>query len=73
MAFIGGVGHLLRADHRRGAGHVPADRRCPTYTEAWLLYFGLFFVVMVMFAPGGIAGLIVDARAGCCALGCWRA
>ena len=32
-------------------------------TEAWQLYFGLLFMVMVMFAPGGIAGLIDDARA----------
>ncbi len=29
------------------------------YTKAWLLYLGLFFVLMVMYAPGGIASLIV--------------
>ena len=28
------------------------------YTKAWLLYLGLFFVGMVLFAPGGIASLI---------------
>lgn len=28
-------------------------------THAWLLYLGLFFVLMVMFAPGGLASLIV--------------
>ena len=28
-------------------------------TKAWLLYLGLFFVAMVLFAPGGIASLIV--------------
>ncbi len=28
-------------------------------TKAWLLYLGLVFVYMVMFAPGGIASLIV--------------
>ena len=28
-------------------------------TKAWLLYLGLFFVMMVLFAPGGIASLIV--------------
>ena len=37
-------------------------------TKAWLLYLGLFFVMMVLFAPGGIASLIVMhlpvARAG---------
>ena len=28
-------------------------------TKAWLLYLGLFFVMMVLFAPGGIASLIL--------------
>ncbi len=28
-------------------------------TKAWLLYLGLVFMVMVMFAPGGIASLIM--------------
>jgi len=27
-------------------------------TKAWLLYLGLFFVMMVMFVPGGIASLL---------------
>jgi branched-chain amino acid transport system permease protein len=29
------------------------------YTKAWQLYLGVFFVVMVMFAPGGIASLVL--------------
>jgi branched-chain amino acid transport system permease protein len=37
-------------------------------TKAWLLYLGLFFVTMVLFAPGGLASLILMhlpvARAG---------
>ena len=28
-------------------------------TKAWLLYLGLFFIVIVMYAPGGIASLIM--------------
>ncbi|EKZ96713.1 branched-chain amino acid ABC transporter permease [Cupriavidus metallidurans] len=28
-------------------------------TKAWLLYLGLFFVMMVMFVPGGIASLLM--------------
>ena len=28
-------------------------------TETWQLYFGLLFVVMVMFAPMGLAGIIM--------------
>jgi branched-chain amino acid transport system permease protein len=30
-------------------------------THAWLLYFGLFFLFMVLMAPGGIASVIADA------------
>jgi branched-chain amino acid transport system permease protein len=29
------------------------------FTQAWLLYLGLFFVLMVLYAPGGIASLIL--------------
>ncbi len=29
------------------------------FTKAWLLYLGLVFLFMVMFAPGGFAGLIM--------------
>jgi branched-chain amino acid transport system permease protein len=29
------------------------------FTKAWLLYLGLFFVLMVVYAPGGIASLIM--------------
>jgi len=29
------------------------------YTNAWQFYLGLFFVLMVMYAPGGIASLIM--------------
>ena len=31
------------------------------YTQAWLLYLGLVFVGMVMFAPGGVASLFAQA------------
>jgi branched-chain amino acid transport system permease protein len=29
------------------------------FTKAWLLYLGLFFLMMVLYAPGGIASLIL--------------
>jgi branched-chain amino acid transport system permease protein len=29
------------------------------YTNAWLMYLGLFFILMVMYAPNGLAGLIL--------------
>ena len=57
MAFIGGVGHYFGPII--GAGLVSfLQSALSTYTKAWLLYFGLFFVVMIMFAPGGLASLI---------------
>jgi branched-chain amino acid transport system permease protein len=29
------------------------------FTKAWLLYLGLLFLFMVMYAPGGVASLIM--------------
>ena len=58
MAFIGGVGYFFGP--MIGAVLVTfLQSALSSYTQAWLLYFGLFFVVMVMFAPGGIASLIM--------------
>ena len=38
------------------------------FTTAWQLYLGVFFIVMVLFAPGGLAGLVANhvavARSG---------
>ena len=33
------------------------------YTETWLLWYGLFFIVIVLFQPEGIAGIWRDANA----------
>lgn len=33
------------------------------FTSAWQLYFGVLFVLIVMYAPGGIAGLIMQLPA----------
>ena len=58
MAFIGGVSFFFGPV--LGAALVTfLQSALSSYTQAWLLYFGLFFVVMVMFAPGGIASLIM--------------
>lgn len=29
------------------------------YSEAWLLYLGLLFILVVMYAPGGLAGILL--------------
>ena len=57
MAFIGGVGHFWGPII--GAVLVTLlQSMLSNYTQAWLLYFGLFFLVIIMFSPGGIANLI---------------
>jgi branched-chain amino acid transport system permease protein len=57
MAFIGGTGHFFGPVI--GAALVSfLQSALSAYTKAWLLYLGLFFVVMILFAPGGIASLI---------------
>ncbi|RBA23468.1 branched-chain amino acid ABC transporter permease [Herminiimonas fonticola] len=33
------------------------------FSSAWQLYFGVFFLLIVMYAPGGIAGLIMQIPA----------
>lgn len=42
-----------------------------TITNAWLLYLGLFFVLIVMYCPGGIAGLVM-LQAPLLRAGRWR-
>jgi branched-chain amino acid transport system permease protein len=32
------------------------------YTEAWLLWYGLLFMVIVLFKPEGLAGWFRDVR-----------
>jgi branched-chain amino acid transport system permease protein len=57
MAYVGGVGHFFGPVI--GALLVSfLQSALSSYTQAWLLYFGLFFVVMILFAPGGIASLL---------------
>ena len=57
-AFIGGVlfffGPILGA-----VVYVFFAFALSEYTQAWHLYLGVFFVLLVMFAPGGLASLIL--------------
>jgi branched-chain amino acid transport system permease protein len=57
MAFIGGIGHFWGPI--LGAVLVTfLQSALSTYTQAWLLYFGLLFLAIILFSPGGIANLI---------------
>jgi len=57
MAYVGGINHfwgpVLGAAVLQFASSVLSD-----YTELWLLYVGLFFIAIVLWAPGGIAGML---------------
>lgn len=67
MTYIGGVGHFLGPI--LGAVLITALQiSLSDFTGAWMLYFGLMFILVVMYVPGGLAGLIMIhepiARAG---------
>jgi branched-chain amino acid transport system permease protein len=55
--FIGGVG-FFAGPIIGGIIFIYFVVSLSLYTKAWLLYLGLFFVGMVLYAPGGIASLV---------------
>ena len=56
-AYIGGIGHF--AGPVIGAVLVTyLQTMLSDHTEIWQFYFGLLFVGIVAFAPGGLAGLV---------------
>ena len=57
MVYIGGTGSFLGPV--LGAVLITwLTSILSNFTEAWYLYFGIIFVMIVLFAPGGVAGLI---------------
>ncbi|OGL18510.1 MAG: ABC transporter permease [Candidatus Rokubacteria bacterium RIFCSPLOWO2_12_FULL_71_19] len=57
MAFIGGIGNFLGPI--LGAMLITwLQVSLSDFTTAWQLYFGILFIVVVLFAPGGLAALI---------------
>jgi len=61
MAYIGGaayfIGPILGAIVITWLQSSLSD-----YTSAWLLYLGLFFIAMILYAPSGLAGLLIMHR-----------
>lgn len=57
MAFVGGSAHFL-GPVLGAAALTLMQSLLASYTSAWLFYFGLLFLLVVLFAPNGIAGLI---------------
>jgi branched-chain amino acid transport system permease protein len=62
MVIIGGSGTLIGPI--LGAGFfLVVEHQLSNYTEAWALFFGLTFIVFVIFAPEGIWGLLTTRLA----------
>ncbi len=56
--FVGGTGYFFGPI--LGAILITALQvSLSDFTEVWQLYFGLLFIAIVMYAPGGLAGLIM--------------
>jgi branched-chain amino acid transport system permease protein len=61
MAYVGGTGHFLGPV--LGAAVITwLQSSLSAYTSAWLFYLGVFFIVMILYAPAGLAALVVAHR-----------
>jgi branched-chain amino acid transport system permease protein len=61
MAYIGGTGQFVGPI--LGAIVITwLQSSLSEYTTAWLLYLGVFFIVMILYAPFGLVGLIIAHR-----------
>ncbi len=63
FTFIGGVGFFYGPLIGAVVG-IFVTVVLPEMTHAWQLYLGVFFIMMVMWAPGGLASLLMRARMG---------
>ena len=71
MAYIGGVGSFTGPIV--GAVIVTfLQISCPTSPSAWQLYFGLMFIGVVLYAPGGVVGWTMLHRQALRCGGAWR-
>ena len=58
MAYIGGIGNFL-GPIIGAISLTYLDTMLSDITEAWVLYYGIIFVLVIAFAPQGIAGTIL--------------
>lgn len=63
FTFIGGTGFFFGPVIGAIVG-VFLTVSLSAYTAAWQLYLGLFFIGLVLLAPSGIAGVLMQARVG---------
>ncbi|MDY7578844.1 branched-chain amino acid ABC transporter permease [Herbaspirillum sp. RTI4] len=70
LTVIGGSGHFF-GPVLGAAISIGFSGWLATRSNAWQLYMGLFFMLAVMFAPGGVAGAVASLVA-VCRDGGWR-
>ena len=58
MAYIGGIGSFL-GPILGAISLTYLDTVLSDITEAWVLYFGMIFIIVIAFAPQGIAGIVL--------------
>ena len=58
MAYIGGIGNFL-GPILGAISLTYLDTMLSDITETWVLYYGVIFILVIAFAPQGIAGIIV--------------
>lgn len=59
FTFIGGLGFFFGPMLGAVVG-IFLTVMLSDYTKAWQLYLGLFFILMVMYVPGGLASLVMQ-------------
>ena len=58
MAYIAGIGNFL-GPILGAISLTYLDTMLSDITEAWVLYYGIIFVLVIVFAPQGISGVII--------------
>ena len=58
MAYIGGIGNFL-GPILGAISLTYLDTMLSDITEAWVLYYGIIFVLVIAFAPQGLSGIII--------------
>ena len=59
LTFIGGTGHFA-GPLIGSAFFIYLQDYLSEYTDRWPFFMGLIFIAMVMYAPGGVSGVIVS-------------
>ncbi len=61
MAFLGGRGYLYGPLLGAALFRI-LEEVISSYTDSWMLFLGLLFILSVLFFPGGVSGLLARRR-----------